>query len=358
MFARSLEGGMNMKWLLLALAAASIAVFSSAGAAEKSFYESKTVTIVVGYRPGGGAGTYAVLLSKHLGKHIPGNPTVIVQYMPSAAGIVASNHLFNRAAPDGLTIGAVMMSHMYPAQVTKSEGAHFDIGKWQYLGNASTSNDLFVTRADSGFQTLESLKQAKQPPRMGYEDAGSGQHLFALAIETGLGAKFNHIFGYKGGGDIDLALERKELDGRVANLNTYLAQKPHWIKEGGFMKVLVQEGAVEAGGKIVRDPRMPQVPTATELFPSRKVKQLLDFGSIGNILGKVYVAPPKTPEDRVKILRQAFMDTLKDPALIAEAQKLKIDVTAMGAKEVEEMVKSALLVDPETVEFLKALRKE
>jgi tripartite-type tricarboxylate transporter receptor subunit TctC len=234
----------------------------------------------------------------------------------------------------------------------------FDISKWQYLGNASTSNDLFITRADSGYGTLESLKQAKQPPRMGYEDAGSGQHLFSLAVEAGLGAKFNHIFGYKGGGDIDLALERKELDGRVANLNTYLAQKPHWIREGGFVKVLVQEGAVGPGGKIIRDTRLPQIPTATELFPSRKVKQLLDFGSIGNILGKIYVAPPKTPEDKVSILRQAFLNTLKDPALIAEAQKLKIDITVMGAKEVEGMVKEALVVDPEALEFLKALRKE
>jgi tripartite-type tricarboxylate transporter receptor subunit TctC len=355
-FSRRRQG--NMKWLLVFIVVTSLALFSPVGAAEKSFYEGKTVTILVGYRPGGGAGTYAVLISKHLGKHIPGNPTVVVQYMPSAAGIVATNHLYNRAAPDGLTIGAVMMSHMYPAQITKSEGVQFDISKWQYLGNASTSNDLFVTRAESGFGTLESLKQAKQPPRMGYEDAGSGQHLFSLAVESGLGAKFNHIFGYKGGGDIDLALERKELDGRVANLNTYLAQKPHWIREGGFVKVLVQEGAVETGGKIIRDPRMPQVPTATELFPSRKVKQLLDFGSIGNILAKVYVAPPKTPDDRVKILRQAFLNTLQDPALIAEAQKLRIDVTAMGAKEVEEMVKQALVVDPEALEYLKTLRKE
>ncbi len=347
-----------MKWLPFLIAFVSIGLFSQAPAAEKSFYEGKTVTILVGYRPGGGAGTYAVLISKHLGKHIPGNPNVIVQYMPSAAGIVASNHLYNRANPDGLTIGAVMMSHMYPAQITKSEGVQFDISKWQYLGNASTSNDLFVTRSDSGYGSLESLKQAKQPPRMGYEDAGSGQHLFALAVESGLGAKFNHIFGYKGGGDIDLALERKELDGRVANLNTYLVQKPNWIKEGGFVKVLVQEGAVATGGKIIRDTRLPQVPTAVELFPTRKVKQLLDFGSIGNILAKIYVAPPKTPEDRVNILRQAFLNTLKDPALIAEAQKLKIDVTAMGAKEVESLVKDALVVDPEALEFLKTLRKE
>ena len=328
--------------------------FSPAHAAQP-FYAGKTLTIVVGYPPGGGYSAYAQVVSKHLGKHIPGNPTVIVQHMPGGGSVVAANHLFNRAKPDGLTMGMVNMFNMYSSQVGKSEGTFFDVAKWNYIGNLRSGLPILLMRSDS-FASFDAIKTAKRPVRLGHARKGDGHHLFALAVEEGLGVKFNHIFGYGGGGEIDLGLERGELDGRAANLNSYLVSKPEWIKSG-FVKVLVQGGLAGKEGKSVRDPRIPQIPTIHELFPKDRVEQLMDFNSVGESLAGVYVAPPKTPDDRLNLLRDGFLKTLNDAAFLAEAEKLNLEITPMGAREVEEIVKRALKVSPEIIDWIKQVRQ-
>jgi tripartite-type tricarboxylate transporter receptor subunit TctC len=328
--------------------------FAPAHAAE-SFYAGKTLTIVVGYPPGGGYAAYAQVLSRHIGKHIPGNPTVVVQHMPGGGSIVAANHLFNRTKPDGLTIGMVNMFNMYSSHVGKGEGVFFDVSKWSYIGNLRSGLPILLMRSDS-FPTFEAIKSAKRPVRLGHARKGDGHHLFALAVEEGLGVKFNHIFGYGGGGEIDLGLERGELDGRAANLNSYLVSKPDWIKSG-FVNVLVQGGIAGKEGNIVRDPRIPQVPTIRERFPKDRVDQLMDFNSVGELLAGVYVAPPRTPDDRLKLLRDGFLKTLNDAFFQAQAEKLNLEITPMSSKEVEEIVKRALKVSPEILEWIKQLKE-
>ncbi len=334
-----------------------IMLFPLVAGAARPFYQGKTFRIIVGYTPGGGGGTYATVLSRYMGKHIPGNPSVIVQYMPGAQGLVAANRLYNRIRPDGLAIGLILMGHMYPPYVAEIEGVHFDIRKWQYIGNAASSNNMFVMRSDSAYKSLEAIKRAKRPPRLGFHGKGSNQHLTALAIEEGLGVKFKYIFGYKGGSVIDLAMERGELDGRVSSLYTYLAQKPDWIKEGGFVKVFVQSGVVGEDGKIKRDPLLLNVPTIAELFPSPKVKQLRKFAQIGAVLGKPFMAPPKTPKDRVEILRKAFLETLNDRTFLAEAKRLGVAITPMKGEMIITMVNDALELDPELLKFFKKLMR-
>jgi tripartite-type tricarboxylate transporter receptor subunit TctC len=323
--------------------------------AAQPFYDGKTLTIIVGYPPGGGYAAYAQVLSKYLGKHIPGNPTVIVQHMPGGGSIVAANHLYNRAKPDGLTIGMVNMFNMYSSQIGKSEGVFFDVSKWSYIGNLRSGMPILLMRSDS-FPTLDAIKTASRPVRVGHARKGDGHHLFALAVEEGLGVKFNHIFGYGGGGEIDLGLERGELDGRAANLNSYLISKPEWIKTG-FVNVLVQGGVAAKDGKIVRDPRIPKVPTIRERFPQDRVDQLMDFNSVGEVLAGVYVAPPKTPDDRLKVLREGFLKALNDPVFLAQTEKLNLEITAMSHKEVEEIVRRALKVSPEILDWIKQVRE-
>ena len=331
-----------------------VLLVSSAYAAQP-FYAGKTLAIVVGYPAGGGYSAYAQVISKHLGKHIPGHPTVIVQHMPGGGSIVAANHLFNRSKPDGLTIGMVNMFNMYSSYVGKSEGVFFDVAKLNYIGNLRSGLPILLMRSDS-FASFEAIKSAKRPVRLGHARKGDGNHLFALAVEEGLGVKFNHIFGYGGGGEIDLGLERGELDGRAANLNSYLVSKPDWIKRG-FVKILVQGGIAGKEGNIVRDPRIPEVPPIRELFPKERVEQLMDFNSVGELLAGVYVAPPKTPEEQLKVVREGFLKTLNDPVFLAEAERLNLEITPMGAKEVEEIVKRALKVPPELVDWIKTIRE-
>ncbi|MBI4526647.1 MAG: hypothetical protein HY695_22845 [Deltaproteobacteria bacterium] len=324
--------------------------------ADPKFYEGKTLTIVSGYPPGGGYSAYALVISRHLTKHIPGRPKVIVQYMPGGSSLVAANNLFNRTEPDGLTIGAVNMNIMYSAQILKSEGALFDIAKWKYIGSAASQNYILVTKSKSPYSSLKALKEVKQPARIGYMGKGSDMHVFGSALEEGLGVKFRSIFGYRGGGEVDMGMERGDIDGRVANLSSFLIEKGDWVKNG-FVKILVQAGTIKEKGKLVRDADIPDVPMILELSSAPRVKQLRRINALAEVVGKLYVAPPKTPDDRVKILRQGFLATLADPAFLAEANQLKIDTNPIDGSEIETLVKDAMQVDSETVEFLKSLRK-
>lgn len=343
-------------YFVIALAFVVLLSASPGVAADAPFYQGKTLTLIVGYPPGGGYGGYAVLISRHLAKHIPGNPTIVVQYMPGGGSMVAANHLFNRATPDGLTIGTVAMGQMFASQIAKSEGVRFDLAQWKFIGNAAVNTEILITRSDSPYATLEALKKAKQPARIGYLAKGDNHHMFGVVIEEALGIRFNSIFGYRGGGEADLGLERGELDGRTVNLNTYLIQHPDWIQRG-FVKILVQGGVPDENGKTIRDPTIPNIPLILELSSSPKVKKLHDFTALGTTIGRLYVAPPKTPDDKVEILRKAFLAALKDPELKAEAEKLKIDITPMGAKQVEAVLKDALAADQETVEFFKKIKE-
>ncbi|MBI4524726.1 MAG: hypothetical protein HY695_13055 [Deltaproteobacteria bacterium] len=333
---------------------ACVLLASSAHAAQP-LYAGKTLTILVGYPPGGGYAAYAQVISKHLGKHIPGNPTVIVQHMPGGGSIVAANYLFSRAKPDGLTIGSVNMFNMYSSFVGKSEGVFFDLAKWNYIGNTRSGIPIFLMRSDS-YPSFEAIKNAQRPLRLGHARKGDGHHLFAVVVEEGLGVKFNHIFGYGGGGEIDLGLERGELDGRAANLNSYLVSKPDWIKRR-FVTILLQGGIADSTGKIIRDPRISSVPTVMETFSKPRIRQLMDFTSIGELLSGVYLAPPKIAEENLRILREGFLKTLNDPAFLADAERSNLEISPMGAKQVEEIVRRALKVPPELIDWINTLRK-
>jgi len=337
-----------------------LGLFMAAGAvsaeAAEPYYAGKTVTIIVGYATGGGYSAYARAVAKYLGRHIPGNPTVIVRYMPGGGSIIAANYIYNVSPPDGLTIGAVNMFNMYSNTMAKTEGVRFDLANMDFVGNLRSGNAILMMRSDS-YPTLDAIRKAKEPIHLGHAVKGDGHHMFGVAMEIGLGANLRHIFGYGGGGEIDLALERKELDGRAANLNSYLISKPDWIK-GGFVKILSQEGVPGQDGKMIRDSRIPDVPTIQELFPDNKtVRQLMNFVSVSDLLSGIYIAPPKTPDDLLAILRTAFLATLNDPDFLAEAERYSLEITPMGPQEVEAIVKRALNISPEVVKMVADLTR-
>jgi len=320
-----------------------------------SYYAGKTLTVVVGYPPAGGYASYATIIARHLGQHIPGNPTVIVKHMPGAASIVAANHLFNVARPDGLTIGSVNMGNLYSTALARGDNVQYDLAKLDYIGNARSGNSVLFGRADT-YPTLDSIRAAKKPVVLGISQRGDGHHLFGVNMQEGLGVPFSFIAGYGGGGEIDLALERKEIEVRVANLNSYLISRPDWIKSG-FVRPLVQSGTPDSTGKIQRDPRIKDVPTVPELFPgNQRIQQIEDFSSVGDLLGLVYVATPGTPKDLLKILQDGFMATLTDPTFLEEAKGFSLEITPMSAQEVEAVVKRALQVSPEILDRIKSIK--
>ena len=330
------------------------AAISSADAAD--YYAGKTLALITGYGAGGGYSAYSQIVARYLGRHIPGNPSVIAQSMPGSGSIIAVNYIYNVAKPDGMTIASINMFNMYSDYMLKKSDVHYDLSQMPFVGNLRTGNAVFLMRGDR-YPTLDAIKKSTSPIHLGSATKGDGHYLFGLAMGKGLDVNFQYVIGYSdGGGEIDLALERGELDGRFANLNSYLLSKPDWIKSG-FVKVLAQ-GGLDKHGTLERDPRIPDIPTMGELFPDNQmVQQLTDFGSLGDLLSGVYIAPPKTPPDLLEILRKAFIDTLNDPDFRADAAKFNLEITPMGPKEVEGIVDRALKVSPDVLKIVADLTR-
>jgi tripartite-type tricarboxylate transporter receptor subunit TctC len=344
---------------ILAIAAGLLVAGTASAQAASPYYAGKTLTIISGYAAGGGYTAYARVIGKYLGRHIPGAPTVVIREMPGGASIVAVNYIYNISKPDGLTLGAVNMFNMYSNYMAKTEAVRYELRDMEFIGNARSGNAIFLMRSDR-YPTLDAIRAAAKagaaPIHLGHAGRGDGHHILGVAMEKGLGANFHHVFGYRGGGGIDLALERGELDGRAANLNSYLISKPDWINNG-FVSVLAQEGALK-DGKMTRDPRIAKVPTIHELFPNNKtVEQLMDYVSVSDILSGIYIAPPRTSPELLEILRTAFLETLSDPDLLAEARKYNLDITPMGAAEVLRIVEHALNVSPDVVKLVTDLTR-
>jgi tripartite-type tricarboxylate transporter receptor subunit TctC len=325
-------------------------------AAADNYYAGKTLTIVVGYAPAGGYASYATLIAKHIGRYIPGNPAVIVKHVPGAGSVVAANQVYNLGKADGLTLASINMFNLYSTAMTGGSSVKYDLTKFQYIGNARSGNSVLLGRNDS-YPTLDALRAAKKPIILGVGAKGDGHHLFGYNMQSGFGIPFSFIAGYGGGGEIDLALERKEIDVRVANLNSYLVSKPTWM-ESGFVRPLVQSGVPDGKGGVKRDPRMPKVPTVIELFPdNRSIKELESFASLGDLLALVYVAPPDTPPELVKVQREAFMGTLSDATFLKEAEGFNLEITPMSGPEVEATVRNALGISAEVINLIKTLKE-
>ena len=307
-----------------------------------SFYAGKTIRIVVGYSPGGSADADARLIARYLGKHIPGNPRLIVQNVPGAGGLVAINLAYSRAKPDGLSIFQLGSGH-FLLQLTGSDVVKFDVTKMPVLGAWTRSTFALWIRSDTPYKSVEAIRDAKTPPVIATHGTATGIDLFNLAWQSGLGIKFKLVPGYESA-EQNAALERGEVDGRTDIVGGVLRRSPHWITEN-FAPAVVQAGPD-------RDPRIPNVPTVYELSPNPGA--LFETLNGGLSVSRPYVLPPGTPPDRVKILRQAWESMLKDKEFIAGAEKLKWQVVPTPYDKVESFYKKVMAeTPPEVVKILK-----
>jgi tripartite-type tricarboxylate transporter receptor subunit TctC len=318
--------------------------------AQANFYQGKTIKLVVGSSTGGGYDLWARLLARYYGKHIPGNPEIVVQNVPGAGSVVAANQIYNLAKPDGLTLGAILPALYFDQLVGRSE-IKFDWVKFTWIGSPEQNEPLHYMRADSPYKTVEDIRTANEPPRCGSSGTGTTGHYIPRLLEETLGLKHTIVGGYQGGTEIDLAVERGEVICWSPLIATFFGREPYmsWYKKG-FVRVLVQ-----MGGK--RDPRLESVPTIYELMDQYKTpeagKSLARVVLTAATLGRPIVAPPALPAERVKLLRQAYVATMKDPELLAEVKKRRWELAPLTGEELDDMAKDVMGQPQNVIERMK-----
>jgi tripartite-type tricarboxylate transporter receptor subunit TctC len=293
------------------------------------FYRGRTVTVIVGYTAGGGYDLYARALARHMGRHLPGNPTFIVQNITGAGSLNAANHIYNVSAKDGTAFGTFGRGIAMEPLIGTATKAQFDATRFTWLGSGTNEVSLCATWHSSPVKAWEDAR--KTPFTVGGEGAGSDPDVFAALVRNTFGAKLKLVSGYHGTTDIILAIERGEVDGRCGwSWSSLKSTRPNWVAEKK-LNYLVHMSETKA-------PELPDVPLISE-FANERQKQILKLVLSRQIVGRPFAAPPGVPEDRKLALRKAFDDTLKDAAFLEEAGKLKLEVNPVSGVEVEKLMR-------------------
>lgn len=323
----------------MALAALAIALLNPASSRADSiadFYKGKTVNIIIGYSVGGGYDTYARLLAKYLGKHIPGHPDVVPQNMPGAGSVKAALYLYSVAPKDGTVIGTFGRSVPLDPLINPSHG-RFDATKLSWLGSVTSDVSLAVSWHDSKITTWDDVYKTQFV--VGGNQAGSDPDMFALALKGILGANIRLVTGYPGSSDIALAVERGEVAGMFGlSYSTLRSRHPEWISQKK-VHVLLQAA-------LKKDPDLPNVPLVMDLAKTPTQKQLLKLLVASQAIARPFAAPGGLPPERLATLRKAFADTVADPDFLADAEKQKLDVNPMSGQDVEDLMKDLYSTSP------------
>jgi len=323
----------RVRWgVLLGLALA--AWVGTPGAAQVSF-GGRTITILVGYAPGGGYDRTARLVARHLPKYLPGGPAVVVQNMPGANSIVAANHLYNVARPDGLTLG-LFARNLVLAQLVGVEGMRVDMRKWQWIGSPAVETDVVAIRSDLPYRHVLELRRAEPPVVFGASGPGDVTYDFPLTLRAFLNLNVRIVSGYPGSADIMLAIERKEVDGRAGSWSS--------------LRPFVQRGLIRPLVRTPSDnPELRGVPVDLDLVVGNVAREVLRLRAIPNRLGRPFVAPPGSPPEVVAAYRQAFRRLAQDPEFAGEAERAGLEVVWVPGEECLRIVQEVLASPPSVV---------
>lgn len=334
------------------LAAATLTGTTASAETPAEFFKGKTMRFIVGYNPGGGYDVYARVLANHYGKHIPGNPNVIVQNMPGAGSLKATNYVYSVAPKDGTVI--VTMSRNIPLLgiLGGDKNIQFDPVKMTWLGSSTSGEaDSYILwyRADQG---IKSVKEAIGPTGkeliLGSTAPGSTGTDVPKVLADTIGLRNKMILGYRGSDDLFLAIARGEIKGRTVGLSAVKSSQASWL-DRKTMLPLVQFA------RVTRHPEFPDVPTARELAKDEKSLLLIKFNEAPFQFGRPVAAPPDIPADRLAALRTAFMAAHKDPGYLAEAKKLDISVDPIDGENVLRIIKEIAASDKEQIEYMRKL---
>ncbi len=315
-------------------------------AAVAAFYQGKTVKIIVGYPPGGGYDTYARTLAAHIGKHIPGNPTVIVENMDGAGSIKSLNYIYNAAPKDGTVFGTFGRG-LPEAELRGDEGVQFKSKELNWLGSMNEEVSVCVVRSDAPVKTFEDAQ--KQTVTVGGTGPNDDTGFFPRVLNALAGTKFDLKIGYPGGSDILLAMERGEVQGRCGwSWSSVVSTKKQWL-DTGYVRILTQMA-------LNKHPDIPKdVPLATDYVKNPDDKRILEVIFARQAIGRPFAAPPGVPAERVKALQDAFDKTMKDAAFKADADKAKQEINPKNAAEVKAVIEKILSTPPALVTRLKQI---
>lgn len=321
-----------------AFATASIALVAPAVAQDTPFAGGKALTMIIGFGPGGGYDLWARTIARHMGKHLPGNPVGVPQNMPGAGSYNAANHIFSVAAKDGTVLGIIARDAPL-GPLTGHKGARFEPLKMSWIGTPTTETNVCVAMNTAKVKNVADLY--KEELIVGETGVGTGTRSYPKALSEILGMKFKLIAGFPSSTNVMLAMERGEVDGICQSLDSVVSDKPDWIKTGR-LNVIFQGGAVP-------NPTLKNVPFIVDLAKTDDQRQAIRFLYAGQAIGRPFVAPPDLPPARLKMLRDAFMATMKDKEFVAEATKLKLDVDPTDGAGLEKIVRDIYATPPDIV---------
>ena len=327
-----------------ALGLASLTAMPASAASSDGFYNGRQMTIIVSAGSSGAYTQTARVISKYLTKYIPGSPSFVVKNMPGAGHVLGTNFLYNQAPKDGSfigTIGSAIPLH----QVLGGQGVRYDASKFNWLGTTGISNQMGLAWYTTGVKTIEQAKQRELIT--GATGAGAGTAIFPTVLNAVIGTRFKLVLGYARNSDIDLAIERGEIESHHSfSYSSLLRSHPDWVKEHK-VNFLYQVGTDVRSG-------VPGVPLMTDLAANDEQRQILQLMTIPSVLGRLYVAPPDVPADRVAALKESFVKAMSDKDYLAATKKAKLDVNPMFADEMQKLIEAVIATPPEVVKLARA----
>ncbi len=302
------------------------------------FYNGRTIDLEVGYSTGGGYDIYARMLARHLGRFIPGNPTIVPRNMEGAGSLRLANWMFRVAPKDGSVIATIGRGTGFDP-ILGQKGASFDGTKFTWIGSANNEVSVCVAwNATSGTTKFEDLFTKEMT--VGGTSMSADTDQFPRILNGVLGTKMKIVSGYPGGNDVVLAMERGEIQGRCGwSWSSVMSTHKAWLDENK-MTVLAQLA-------LQKHPELPNVPLITELAKTDEQRQILKLIFARQVMGRPYLAPPGLPADRAEVLRKAFMDTMQDKDFLADAEKEKLEITPVSGEEVQKLVSEVYATPPE-----------
>jgi tripartite-type tricarboxylate transporter receptor subunit TctC len=331
---------------LVALAALAVLPIATAKAQSPGdFYRGKSIELDIGYSPGGGYDLYARLLARHLGAHIPGNPTIVPKNMEGAASLRLANYLNSAAPRDGTVIGAISRGAAFDPLLNEN-GAQFDASKFSWIGSANNEVSVCVALRSSGITSFDEVET--KPLTIGATGVGDDTYQFPALTNAVLGTKFKIVTGYPGGNDVSLAIERGEVQGRCGwSWSSIVATRMDWVTSKKIV-VLVQMS-------LSKHPDLPDVPLIMDLAKTTEQRQIFKLVFARQVMGRPFVAPPDLPADRLAALRQAFTATMEDKAFLADAARSKFEINPVDGKEIDALVREIYRTPPEVTKKAAAI---
>jgi len=313
------------------------------------FYTGKTVRVLVGFGPGGGYDLYARALSRHLGRHIPGQPTIVAQNMPGAGSLKVVNYLYNAAPRDGTALATFARGIVFEPLLGHTEGTQFDAARFNWIGSISNEVGVCGLMRASGIATWADMRT--KPFKIGASGSGADSDIFPIVLRNLFGLPMKLVAGYQGGAEMVLAMERREIDGRCGWSWTSLISRDKALYETGQIAVTLQIA-------LARHEDLPDVPLVTDLVDDpRKLAALKLIVSRQNI-ARPFAAPPGVPAERVAALRRAFDETMRDPDFLAEARQWALEVRPASGAQVQTLFAEIYAAPPEVVALAAEMIKE